>query len=113
MNSFSEKYGYVGPPTETFERRLKELVQLLVRFDEAPFTIQRLAELLLEHNGQYVSTYKLMNGFEKILSVSSSAQSFCSQATCVMDVDGPTNIEVHPIESETANHINLEQPQEV
>eukprot|EP00968_Pinguiococcus_pyrenoidosus_P012509 scaffold1102_cov256-Pinguiococcus_pyrenoidosus.AAC.4 len=41
-------------------------------FHGPPFTIQRLAEVLLAPHPQYTATRKLVNGLEKLLSVSST-----------------------------------------
>ncbi|CAN0431755.1 unnamed protein product, partial [Ectocarpus fasciculatus] len=49
-----------------------ELVASLRRFDAAPFTLQRLAEVLQDPRRQYSTTHKLINGLERLLSVSST-----------------------------------------
>lgn len=62
--------GFVGPITESFESRKQTILLLLFKFDEGPpFTLQRLAEVLLDPARYYRSTYKLMNSIEKLLSV--------------------------------------------
>jgi hypothetical protein len=56
----------------TFELRCEELLNLLQMFEnDAPFTVQRLAEVLTNPS-QYQSTHKLMNCLEKLLSVTST-----------------------------------------
>ena len=45
----------------------------MLSFENAPFTIQRLVELILHAKSQYKQTHKLMNGLEKLLSVTSPA----------------------------------------
>ena len=53
----------------SFEIRSEELLGLLDKFEQdAPFTVQRLAEVLMNPS-QYQSTHKLMNCLEKLLSV--------------------------------------------
>jgi PPP4R2 len=55
--------------------RYKEIMSLLDKFDDdAPFTIQRLAEVLTlpVTNKQFASTHKLINSMERLLSVSST-----------------------------------------
>mmetsp|Transcript_33380 Transcript_33380/g.34007 ORF Transcript_33380/g.34007 Transcript_33380/m.34007 type:complete len:170 (+) Transcript_33380:145-654(+) len=76
VREFEEKYGFKGPITQTCESRLGDILHLLNGFDNAPFTIQRLVELLLEPSTQYTSTYKLMNGLERILSVTSTIDTY-------------------------------------
>jgi hypothetical protein len=43
----------------------------LQTFDDAPFTVQRLVELIYEPDVSYKSTHKFMNGVLKLLSVTS------------------------------------------
>ena len=72
---FAEK-GFLGPAEHNFEVRCEELMSLLNKFDEdAPFTVQRLAEVLTNPS-QYQSTHKLINCFEKLLSVTLTVPSF-------------------------------------
>jgi hypothetical protein len=73
MTDMFNERGYVGPLPQTFSGRMEELIGLLHRFQEAPpFTLQRLAELILYSSKQYSSTHKYMNGLEKVLSVSTT-----------------------------------------
>ncbi|CAM9764742.1 unnamed protein product, partial [Ectocarpus sp. 13 AM-2016] len=55
-----------------YQQRRDELVASLRRFDAAPFTLQRLAEVLQDPRRQYSTTHKLINGLERLLSVSST-----------------------------------------
>lgn len=69
--SFAEK-GFLGLVEHTFDQRNEELLTLLNKFEhDAPFTVQRLAEVLSD-SSQYQSTHKLINCLEKLLSVTSS-----------------------------------------
>lgn len=68
---FSSK-GFVGPVSQSFESRKAELIDLLLRFDRPPFTIQRLAELLTSSRSQISATHKYMNSVEKQLFVVST-----------------------------------------
>ncbi|CAN0144532.1 unnamed protein product, partial [Discosporangium mesarthrocarpum] len=61
-----------GGDGKQFKQRREELESSLRRFDAAPFTLQRLAEILREPRRQYACTHKLMNGLERLLSVSST-----------------------------------------
>ncbi|KAG7351082.1 protein phosphatase 4 core regulatory subunit R2 [Nitzschia inconspicua] len=49
---------------------------LLPKRDDAPFTIQRLAEVLIDPERYYTQTHKLCNCLEKLLLVTSSAEAF-------------------------------------
>ncbi|KAG7354168.1 protein phosphatase 4 core regulatory subunit R2 [Nitzschia inconspicua] len=49
---------------------------LLPKSDDAPFTIQRLAEVLIDPERYYTQTHKLCNCLEKLLLVTSSAEAF-------------------------------------
>eukprot|EP01041_Mallomonas_annulata_P002026 gene2026-3937_t len=82
---FRDKKGFIGPITETFDSRSKIILHLLQRFDNPPFTIQRLVELILDPFSQYSSTYKFMNGLERILSVTSTIDT-SSDENQLMDV---------------------------
>ena len=58
---------------DTFHAVLKRTLSLLDAFPNAPFTLQRLCELLLDPRKPYrTSTRKLMSAIEKLLSVSST-----------------------------------------
>lgn len=58
---------------ETYDSVLKRIFTLLKDFPNAPFTTQRLCELLLDpHRIYYTSTRKLMHAVEKLLTVSST-----------------------------------------
>ena len=58
---------------DTFDAVLKRTLSLLDAFPNAPFTLQRLCELLLDPRKPYrTSTRKLMSAIEKLLSVSST-----------------------------------------
>ncbi|CAM9650539.1 unnamed protein product, partial [Heterosigma akashiwo] len=66
LDKFYSEVSYTpGPDAFDFEKRKTLMVYALRSFNEAPFTIQRLAEILLEPNRQYRATHKLMNGIEK------------------------------------------------
>jgi len=53
-------------PFESFKEKRQQLVDALQAFDEAPFTLQRLCEILLEPHRQYKSTNKLLAGLDKV-----------------------------------------------
>jgi len=58
---------------EPYGEVLQRLKALLNEFPNAPFTIQRLCELLLDpHRVYYTSTRKVMSALEKLLTVSST-----------------------------------------
>lgn len=69
---YFEGKGFVGPVTETFDSRRSEVLSLLDKYEEPPFTIQRLAEIITNSSAQYQSTHKLLNGVEKLLMVTST-----------------------------------------
>lgn len=71
LDHYFRTAGFTGPLTETFESRKEEVLHLLDSYeDEAPFTTQRLAEILVHCSNQYEKTHKLINGIVKCLSVS-------------------------------------------
>jgi len=61
----------VADDRNQFEMNSKRLVAALDMFEGAPFTLQRLCELILSPKTYYKSTTKLVFGLEKLLSVSS------------------------------------------
>ena len=66
------KRGFLGPPLQSFESRSAEIQILLSRFeDEAPFTIQRVCEILTMEETTPASTHKKHNALERVLSVTS------------------------------------------
>mmetsp|Transcript_37624 Transcript_37624/g.117629 ORF Transcript_37624/g.117629 Transcript_37624/m.117629 type:complete len:113 (+) Transcript_37624:196-534(+) len=74
--SYAEKFGKLEDVDGvTHQERCGMLLEELKSFDGPPFTIQRLAEVLLNPHPQYTATHKLVNGLEKLLSVTSTLQS--------------------------------------
>jgi len=58
---------------EPYDEMLKRLQALLAEFPNAPFTVQRLCELLLDPHRIYAtSTRKVSSALEKLLTVSST-----------------------------------------
>ena len=69
----SEYYSSVQDLSEPYEELLKRLLSLLKEFPNAPFTVQRLCELLLDPHRIYAtSTRKVTSASEKLLTVSST-----------------------------------------
>ena len=69
----SEYYSSVQDLSEPYEELLKRLLSLLKEFPNAPFTVQRLCELLLDPHRIYAtSTRKVTSALEKLLTVSST-----------------------------------------
>ena len=69
----NEYYGKVQDLGEPYDSILQRLLALLDEFPNAPFTVQRLCELLLDPRRVYAnSTRKCMNAIEKLLTVSST-----------------------------------------
>jgi hypothetical protein len=52
---------------ETFEQRLKRVQDYLLKFPRAPFTLQRMAELLFEPKRYYNNTSKFFLAFSKLV----------------------------------------------
>lgn len=71
LQEYYTKRGFAGLKEHTFELRCEALLLLLDRFEDPPFTIQRFAEVLADAS-PYQSTHKLMNCFEKLLSVTTT-----------------------------------------
>mmetsp|Transcript_5918 Transcript_5918/g.8115 ORF Transcript_5918/g.8115 Transcript_5918/m.8115 type:complete len:214 (-) Transcript_5918:263-904(-) len=73
VNSYNSEFSYnAGPEAFDFDKRKSLMLLALRSFYEAPFTIQRLAEILMDPKRQYRATHKLMNGIEKLLAVSTT-----------------------------------------
>jgi len=69
----AEYYASVQDLPEPYEEILKRLLALLADFPNAPFTVQRLCELLLDPHRIYAtSTRKVSSALEKLLTVSST-----------------------------------------
>mmetsp|Transcript_57098 Transcript_57098/g.113420 ORF Transcript_57098/g.113420 Transcript_57098/m.113420 type:complete len:162 (-) Transcript_57098:249-734(-) len=69
----SEYYTTTKDLNEPYEELLKRLLSLLQEFPNAPFTVQRLCELLLDPHRIYAtSTRKMSSALEKLLTVSST-----------------------------------------
>ncbi|CAG8628846.1 10261_t:CDS:2, partial [Paraglomus occultum] len=61
---------------EERNKLLEDIIKRLDKFNETPFTIQRVAELMIKPHEYYVNTVKWLRGLEKVLSVHSSTKSF-------------------------------------
>jgi hypothetical protein len=59
-------------PGETFPERRDALLEALEDFDAAPFTVQRLCELLTGSAAAYRSTHKLLSAVDRVVSVTST-----------------------------------------
>lgn len=57
---------------ETVEGHVDFLTKNLSNFSEAPFTLQRLCEILVNAEAHYKSTHKLVYALTKLLSVTST-----------------------------------------
>jgi len=69
----NEYYTAKNDLNEPYDELLKRLLALLTEFPNAPFTVQRLCELLLDPHRIYAtSTRKLSSAVEKLLTVSST-----------------------------------------
>jgi hypothetical protein len=76
MDESNGRMGFTGrAPQQQYVKRREEVCALLDNYEhDAPFTVQRLAEVLLApREKQYCATHKLCNAVEKLLSVSSIA----------------------------------------
>ncbi len=73
LNGFESVYGFeVSKDEKTYEERRDEALAALNGFNRPPFTIQRITEVIMEPRAQYSSTHKLLNGLEKLLSVTTT-----------------------------------------
>ena len=69
----AEYYSAQKDLNEPYEDLLQRLLSLLQEFPHAPFTVQRLCELLLDPHRIYTtSTRKMSSAVEKLLTVSST-----------------------------------------
>ena len=72
LDNYFISFGFIGPVTQSFESRKREILFLLDHFEDCPpFTLQRLVEVLQSGKTQYRSTHSIMNALVKLLSVSS------------------------------------------
>lgn len=86
LGTFFGQKGFVGPVYDSFESRQAEILTLFDRFeDEPPFTIQRLAEILVQAHQEYKTTHALLNGIEKLLSVHTSASDYEEYMSAAVD----------------------------
>lgn len=70
----------MGPLTESFYSRLDEVLALFDQHDQQPpFTVQRLAEVLVRAEEEYRTTHALLNGLSRILSVQTSEADYEDQ----------------------------------
>ena len=61
--------GFKGSITESFDSRKDEIIELLNQHKiSPPFTIQRIAEVLMNPT-QFAATHKLMNSISKLLAI--------------------------------------------
>ena len=70
---------------ENFDKTRDETLKMLSDFEQAPFTLQRLCEILSNFQAHYKSTHKLVHAINKLLAVTSTYPP-SSSATQVDDV---------------------------
>ena len=70
---------------ENFDKTRDETLKMLSNFEQAPFTLQRLCEILSNFQAHYKSTHKLVHAINKLLAVTSTYPP-SSSATQVDDV---------------------------
>lgn len=99
LKSMNEKHSFTKSFDCTFESRSQEVLRLLNAFEEAPFTIQRLSELLLNYQCQYKSTHKLCNAMEKLLSVTTG----CIKSGKDKSLDSSSTLSTPTFESTMSN----------
>lgn len=63
-----QKLGFLGPAGDTFEGRSSLVMGLLFQQDEAPFTLQRICEILCREETAPKATHKILNSLERVLS---------------------------------------------
>mmetsp|Transcript_12365 Transcript_12365/g.14193 ORF Transcript_12365/g.14193 Transcript_12365/m.14193 type:complete len:194 (+) Transcript_12365:260-841(+) len=88
INQFRSSHVNSDPepkPGVSFDDQKARLVSSLNAFDGAPFTLQRLCELILSPADHYNSTKKLLFGLEKLLSVSTTLE--VASETEIKDLD--------------------------
>jgi hypothetical protein len=80
---YNHRGGYKLSPLEQqsspeiiFKRRRQKILDLCTRRNNPPFTLQRLAEVLLTPHRFYQQTHKLCNCLEKLLMVTSSIDAY-------------------------------------
>eukprot|EP00938_MAST-03A_sp_MAST-3A-sp1_P000619 g619.t1 len=71
---------------ENFDKTRDETLKMLSDFEQAPFTLQRLCEILSNFQAHYKSTHKLVHAINKLLAVTSTYPP-SSSATQVDDVE--------------------------
>ena len=76
LDAANEKYpdtsSDAAEASAIFAEQRKQALEGLHSFDSAPFTLQRLCELLVGYETQYKSSKKLMNAVLKLVSVCST-----------------------------------------
>ena len=74
LHELNQKYPYIEEyPDDTFQRSTERLFNAIRSFDNPPFTIQRLCEILLEPNTcQVKNTNVYMRRLVKMVSVTST-----------------------------------------
>jgi PPP4R2 len=80
---YNHRGGYKLSPLEEqsspeimFKKRRQKILDLCIRRNNPPFTLQRLAEVLLTPHRFYQQTHKLCNCLEKLLMVTSSIDAY-------------------------------------
>jgi serine/threonine-protein phosphatase 4 regulatory subunit 2 len=77
-----------------FAEQRKQALEGLASFDSAPFTLQRICELVVDYESQYKSCKKLMNAMLKLVSVCSTiapsdpTAAAAAPSPSAMDIDG-------------------------
>ena len=68
----SHKLYPVTNKIDNFDKTRDETIKMLSDFEQAPFTLQRLCEILTNFQAHYKSTHKLVHAITKLLAVTST-----------------------------------------
>jgi hypothetical protein len=93
---------------ETFEEKVEEAKEALESFDRAPFTVQRFAEILVAPGKQHRNVNKLLNGYGKLLSVTSTVARQDPAVQVHASADGADSTEGMAVMDETADTVAQE-----
>jgi len=73
---------------EEFQQRSQKFFQALSSYEDAPFTLQRLCELILTPEKTYSNTRKYLSALEKMVNITSTIQTLTPQEIQTINTTG-------------------------
>jgi len=95
-----------GDEDNDVEKRSQRFLVALESFDEAPFTVQRLCELILSPEKVYSTYFKYISALEKMVNITSTLPTLSSQQIQAINATGVISLQPEDDSNTTSTSSN-------